>query len=210
VLVMESFQDQDFSEALRLLDGALEEGITSALERADAHWYRAGARAYLDDTEGEHRDLRAYQQLVTARDQRLPAGAEGADILRRLKLAELTLLAAQAASDERVARSPRNAVAVHMVGDEYMFLQAVRCGPDLSGHYELQSQALLQEGPHSFDVLEAACSEGGGSRTFHFDIDFWMAFFSMRASGGELPDIVREQGFDEEGAQYLMERLLSF
>lgn len=153
-------------------------------------------------------DMSAVVELYASTD--LPPGQAGAERLDQIFLARHSMGAWDAESDASIGSSAEQAVPVLCVSQEYVFIGAVACGPDLQGTYQMQRQTLREEGGHSYDVLDTRCTAGGEQREFWFDIDIWMSIMAWTLSGedGGMPALLTDVGLDAEGAAYLMGQAL--
>ena len=202
-----AFEAQDWPTAEAIASRTLAGQDLGEADRAFALYLRSYTRLRQGDGEGEKTDL--GEVIGILRGMVLPPGAQGADLRLRLRTSEIILEAGRASLDPAVAAGAIAAVPVLIVPQEYLFLERTRCGPDLAGTYQRTTQRLAEEGGHAYDVLEATCTAGGGARTFWFGVDVWLGALTFGLGEGGLPDVVREAGFDEEGARFLVERGIS-
>ena len=202
-----AFEAEDWPGAEAIVTRALAGEATSPADRSFALFVRSYTHLQQGDGEAEKADL--VECIGILRGMALPPGEEGADLRLRLRTSEIILAAGPASLDPAVAAGVAAAVPVLIVPQEYLFLGRTRCGPDLAGVYERTVQHLAEEGGHSYDVLEATCTAGGGARTFWFGVDVWLGALTFGLGEGGLPDVVREAGFDEEGARFLVEKGIS-
>ena len=196
--VVPALQVQDVATALYLLDQTLDRPDLTPQERTLALWYRASARAWAGDQGGEILDLRAF---VSAASQLDVAGdAVGVQLLHRVALAQLAVLADDARLDGSIGATPERAIPLILASDAGFFLGRLSCGPDGDGSYQILDEALMPDGEVTIEQIDLQCDADRGRRMVYFDLSDWFDLLRFGLGAGPVPE-----GLTEEGARALLE-----